>query len=101
MQADFIGFMRAEVEAENDFDRWWPETLLYLGHFGGQFEVFARSSSKSYFEKVKALIAIESPSDLEPLLHSYRDGTRRLPSWEMNSFSPSALIGYENLASRP
>ncbi len=101
MQADFIAFMRAEVEAENHYKKWWPETLLCLGHFNGAFEVFARSVSKAYFNNAKGLIAIESVTDLEPLLKSYQDGTRKLPRWEFEGFSPSVLLGYEQLATRP
>ena len=101
MQADFIAFMRAEVEAENDYKKWWPETLLWLGHFNGAFEVFARSVSIAYFNNAKGLIAIESAKDLEPLLMSYQDGTRQLPRWEFEGFSPSVLLGYEQLATRP
>lgn len=101
MQADFIAFMRAEVEGENDHKRWWPETLLCLGHFNGAFEVFARSASKAYFNNAKGLIAIESAKDLESLLKSYQDGTRKLPRWEFEGFSPSVLLGYEQLATRP
>jgi hypothetical protein len=98
-QADFIAFMRQEVETKDDYNRWWPETLLYRGH--GPFEIFARSVSKSYFEKAKSLLAIETPKDLEPLLASYKDGSQKLPRWEFESFSPAALLGYEHLATRP
>lgn len=101
MQADFVAFMRAEIEVEDDYMRWWPETLLYLGHFNGAFEVFARSVSKAYFNNAKGLIAIESVKDLEPLFKSYQDGTRKLPRWEFEGFSPSVLLGYEQLATRP
>lgn len=99
MQADFVAFMRAEIEVEDK--GWWPETLLYLGHFNGAFEVFARSVSKAYFNNAKGLIAIESVKDLEPLFKSYQDGTRKLPRWEFEGFSPSVLLGYEQLATRP
>lgn len=98
-QADFIAFMRQEIETKDDYNRWWPETLLYRGH--GAFEIFARSVSKSYFEKAKRLLAIEKPNDLEPLLASYKDGSRQLPRWQFESFSPAALLGYEHLATRP
>jgi hypothetical protein len=100
MQADFVAFMRAEIEAENGYRRWWPETLLYLGHFNGAFEIFARSASKAYFDKAKGLLAIDSPKDLEPLLVSYRNGSRKLPRWEFEGFSPTTLLGYEHLATR-
>lgn len=98
LQADFVAFMRAELDGKDD---WWPETLLYLGHFGGQFEIFARSVSKSYFDKSKVLLNITKPADLEPLLQSYKDGSRRLPRWEMNRVNPAVLLGFEHLATRP
>ncbi len=89
------------VDATDDYNRWWPETLLYLGHFNSAFEIFARSVSTTYFNKVKLLLAIQSPKDLEPLLRSYRDGSRKLPRWEFESFNPAALLGYEQFATRP
>lgn len=101
MQADFVLFMRADVEAKADYLRWWPETLLYLGHYNSSFEVFARSVSKTYFDKTKILLSIQTPKDLEPLLKSYQDGSRRLPSWHVFGLSPKALLGYEHLATRP
>lgn len=98
-QADFVAFMRQEVETKDYYNRWWPETLLYSAH--GPFEIFARSVSKSYFDKAKVLLAIEKPKDLESLLTSYKDRSRKLPRWEFEGFSPAALLGYEHLATRP
>jgi len=99
MQADFVAFMRAEIET-NSFRSWWPETLVYREH-NNAFEIFARSISKTYFDRVKVLLAISTPKDLEPLFKSYQDGSRRLPSWGFDSFNPIFLIGYEHLATRP
>lgn len=102
LQADFVLFMRAELERlKNELDRWWPEILLYLGNFNGPFEIFARAVSKKYFDRVKVLLGIETPKDVEPLLKSYQDGSRKLPSWEFEQFSPATLLGYQHLASRP
>jgi hypothetical protein len=100
MQADFVLYLRAELEAEGDFGTWWPETLLYLGHFHSPFEIFARAVSNKYFDKVKCLLAIDSPADLEGLMNAYKEDKRRLPRWEFESFSPSALLGYDQLAKR-
>lgn len=100
MQADFVLYLRAELETEGDFGNWWPETLLYLGHYHSPFEIFARAVSKKYFDKVKCLLAIQSPEDLEGLLNAYKEDKRRLPRWEFESFSPSALLGYDQLAKR-
>lgn len=101
MQADFVLFIRKEVENVDQSCCWWPYTLIYIEHFNSAFEIFARSISKSYFNKVKELILIEKPQDLESLLTSYRDKSRKLPSWSFNSFDPVALLGYKELATKP
>ena len=101
MQADFVIFMRGEIEAEDDFSRWWPETLLWLGHYHSPFEIFARSISKKYFDRVKVMLAIDKPSDLDELLQSYKENKRSLPRWQGESFSPLTLLGYEKLATLP
>lgn len=100
MQADFVLFIRAELYGEG-FDRWWPETLLYLGHFPGPFEIFARAESKRYFEKMKCLFDIKNSDDFKQLLEEYEQGKRKLPRWEFNSFNPALLLNIEKLATKP
>lgn len=101
MQADFVLFIRSELYGEDLFHRWWPETLLYLGHFPGPFEIFARAESKRYFEKIKCLFSIQSPDDFKQLLEEYQQGKRKLPSWGIHSFNPALLLNSEKLATRP
>jgi hypothetical protein len=101
LQADFVIFMRSEIEEQDNFNRWWPETLIYLGNYHSTFEIFARSISKKYFDRVKVLLSINEPLELEDLLQSYKEGSRTLPRWDYQSFSPSTLLGHENLATRP
>lgn len=101
LQADFVAFIRAEIEAKNEYMGWRPETLRYLGRSNSPFEIFARSVSKTYFDKAKVLLAIDTPKDLEPLLKSYDDETRKLPSWQFNEIDPASLLGYKYLATQP
>ena len=101
MQADFVAFMREEIHATDQSHGWWPETLLYLSRSHSAFEVFARSISKSYFDKAKIVLGIDTPKDIEQLLAGYKDRSLRLPSWESQSFSPAVLIGHEHLATKP
>ena len=101
MQADFVLLIRSEFYAEESFLRWWPETLLCLGHFPGPFEIFARAESKRYFEKIKCLFDIQSPDDFKQLLQEYQQGKRKLPSWEFDSFNPALLLNIEKLATTP
>ncbi len=96
MQADFVLFIRSEI----DNSRWWPETLLYIGRIYGAFEIFARAESKTYFDKIKCLLNITQLSDLNNLLDDYKTNNKRLPRWEHHSFSPSFLLGYEQLAKK-
>lgn len=100
MQADFVLFMRAEIMQSNFFTGWFPDTLLYVDRFHSALEVFARSSSKSYFDKVKCILGIDNPSDLSELMETYKTDRQRLPRWQFESFSPSTLIGYAQLATK-
>ena len=100
LQADFVAFMRAEIESQDSYRRWWPETLLYVDYHNSSFEIFARAISKSYFEKVKVLLGIDSKEELAPLLASYQRGARQLPRWDFTEFNPASLLGYDNLATR-
>ena len=100
MQADFVLFMRAEVESEDFYSRWWPETLLYVRRFHSPFEMFARSVSRKYFDKVKCLLAIEKPEDLNNLFDDYKNGKQQLPRWQFDSFNPAILLGFDQLAKK-
>ena len=101
MQADFLAFMRTEIQEIEDSHGWWPETLVYVGYRPSPFEIFSRSISRAYFGRARHILGIESPKDLEPLLTSYQDGTRKLPKWGFDTFNPATLLGYEKLATRP
>jgi TIR domain len=101
MQADFIAYLRAEIDAKSDFGGWWPDTLVFRHEASIVFEIFARAESRAYFERVKALLDIEKPSDLEPLFERYRKGERRAPRWVLHGVDPIRLVGYEKLATRP
>ena len=100
MQADFILFMRDEIQQADFYSRWFPGTLLYVGRFHSAFEIFARSSSKLYFERSKCVLGIDKPSDLDELMKAYKTYPQRLPKWGFESFSPSVLLGYEQLATK-
>ncbi|MDU9389291.1 SEFIR domain-containing protein [Pseudomonas sp. zfem002] len=60
MQTDFLLFLRCELKAAH----WWPKTLVYLGNYSGAFEVFTRSASAHFFEKIKPLLNITGKTEL-------------------------------------
>jgi hypothetical protein len=99
MQADFIAFLRSELESHALRLSWVPETLVFWPHHSQQpFELFARSSSRAFFERSKVLLGIGSKADLVTLFEKYREGRRRLPQLGYATVEPGILLGYENLA---
>lgn len=100
MQADFVAFIRSELEPD-DSKHWWPVTLLYARRSSAPFEIFARSISKNYFEKVLVLFGKEPIKNLALLMQSYSNHDRELPSWDYSSLNPKALLGYDKLGTRP
>jgi hypothetical protein len=100
MQTDFVLFMRAERDNKDSSSGWWPDTLVYVGRFHSAFEIFARSVSRTYFDRVKCLLAIDQVSDLSEQLEGYKADSGRLPRWQFDSFSPSVLLGFEQLCKK-
>lgn len=66
MQTDFILFIRCKIRGEF----WWPKTLVFLGHYPGAFEIFTRSTSRAYFEKLKRILNVKSKTELEEFAES-------------------------------
>jgi len=99
MQADFVAFMRSNLDkAEHDWP-WWPATLLYLR--SGVLEIFGKSRSKTYFDRVKVLLGVNSKEEIEPLLQDFESGKRRLPRWDWSSPHPRSLMGFDLVATKP
>ena len=103
MQADFVLYIRDCLDAirAGGYQTWWPETLLYCERHGGAFEIFARSQSKEYFNRMKCILGIRDKSDLEPLIEAYQKQQLKVPQWEWTTFDPSILMGYSKLATKP
>ncbi|MEZ5429472.1 MAG: toll/interleukin-1 receptor domain-containing protein [Pyrinomonadaceae bacterium] len=97
MQADFTIFLRAELDSQPYYSQWWPETLMFLGHFRGAFEIYLRARSRIYFERMKIVLGIENPIDLYKLINSYEEEMRQLPRG-LRPLSSTRLIGFEALA---
>ncbi|NBG03742.1 hypothetical protein GV753_24400, partial [Enterobacter cloacae] len=78
------------------YTMWWPTTLLYArGYF--PFEIFAKSKSKSYFSKIKELVAIEDADKFKQSMHEL-EKSDRLPRWEFDRISPVRLSNADDIA---
>lgn len=103
MQADLVLFVRdcPGVMRTGRRQHWWPETLLYARRQYGPFEIFARSRSRQYFEKMKQIFDIESKDDLVPMIEALKEQKLWTPTWEFHSVNLFELIGFGNLATLP
>jgi hypothetical protein len=100
MQADFVCFMRAALDANSQYDGWWPETLLYSRHNYGAFEVFARAISSAHLKRVLPLLGVSSLEPIKAKLDEFAIDKRSLPSWDFQSFSPSTLMAFDRLGAK-
>lgn len=107
MQADFVVFIRAAIEAGyDDYKQWWPETLLYTFRQRGPFEIFARAETQQAFRRLQPLLGLEGHSieEAKERIASYfqlvQERKLELPRWEMTSFDPAELMNFNKLGTR-
>ncbi|TFG47457.1 MAG: TIR domain-containing protein [Candidatus Brocadiia bacterium] len=101
MQADFVLFMRAHLHPDHNLMGWYPESLLYASRTSTPFEVFARAVSKKYFDRIKCLLAIDVPTDLDDPLKRYAANQISYGGYGWNVLVPAVLLGRERLATKP
>ncbi len=80
---------------------WWPETLIWTTFRGATFELFARSKSQRYFDRIKRLLGVEDKAELGKVLDKIEADPRSIPSWQFNSISPRVLVQFDSLSSTP
>lgn len=100
MQADFVCFLRADLTHTDSYDGWWPETLLYATRHYGPFELFARATSRTYLSRTLPLLGIANLEVLKAKLDEYAIDRKSLPRWQFDSFSPAALLGFDQLGTK-
>lgn len=47
---------------------WWPDTLVYRRRYDGPFEIFARASSKLYFDRIAGVLDASRYEDFRALI---------------------------------
>ena len=101
MEVDFLLFLRAVLADLSYYDRWYPDSLVYLGYGHRAFEIFERSRSKQYFERIRPVLGNATKADLDKLVEVDQAGPQTLLRWETSRISPASLMGIQNLCSKP
>ncbi len=102
MQADFLLYLADVIQVlkEGRDQMWLPETLVFKPFHSGTFEIFLRSESTEYFNRVAPTLGVKIKADLEPFVEALARETVRIPQWDFNKISPLELMNFENLCSR-
>jgi TIR domain len=100
MTADFILYIRSRMDSSYDRN-WFPDTLVFVGHYSRQFEIFARSKSMLFFDRVKFALGVGSKQALGTALAALEENPSSFPRWQFESINPRALLGFDALATKP
>ncbi|MFO7744556.1 MAG: TIR domain-containing protein [Psychroflexus sp.] len=89
MEADLILYLRSCNDSNKDDNRyfWYPLTLVYAVRGGGtSFENFARSRSKSFFNKFKTVLGLNSLEEFNSFMELFKgnNNTPRFDGWPLN-----------------
>jgi hypothetical protein len=102
-QAEFVAYLRGEMMSKSGGDkwyvRWWPHFQWFMGASHGAFEIFARSQSKQYFERLKKVIGTEKPEDLKELIEWISE-TQRAPRYDYRTLNIAELTGVDKISTR-
>ena len=102
MQADFVLYLRGILHStENHPDYWHPETLVYACDYPSTFEIFSRSQSTAFFDRVKVLLGITGKHSLGSLLANVEKNHLLVPRWRFQRISPRKLLGFDQISTTP
>ncbi|BEP57126.1 MULTISPECIES: toll/interleukin-1 receptor domain-containing protein [unclassified Variovorax] len=73
-QADIVLFLRAQIKG----GFWYPETCIYVGRRMRPLEIFARSISRAYFEKIRHLLGVADLAELKAKIGSLANSHSKL-----------------------
>ena len=98
MQADFLLYIRGlfDVIRFGQSAFWFPDTMLYFT-YPKVFEVFAKSKSEEYFNKLKVIFDIESKEEINKILQLLKEKKHFIPKWQFEGLNISYIMNYNNL----
>lgn len=98
MQAEFILFLRSSfnaIRSPKTLRVWHPESLVYSRSMWGGFDMFVRSESKKYFDRIRSLLLVNDKIEFLELISQTRS-----PSFDYERVELGALANTENLCTQ-
>jgi hypothetical protein len=93
-QADIVIFLALDSRGQ----RWWPETSVFLTSFGARtiLPLFARATSKRFFEKLRPVLGGETLDRFKSRLARLH-ATESEPRWNYHRVNIGSLVNEEAL----
>lgn len=101
MQADFSLYLRYLLVAKDTHDYWYPVTLIYTSHHTGAFEIYARSKSEKYWNRMRPLLANPTLEELRGLVRDIDNQEISVPKFDYRSLAVRTLLGITAIATIP
>jgi hypothetical protein len=103
MQADLVLFFRDAADSlkANRGNRWNPVALIWSER-SGPFEIFARSVSTKYFQRIVRMLGVADRDEFLSLLNQFGQGTGLyLPQWDYSRLSFEDIVQSSKICTRP
>jgi hypothetical protein len=105
MQSDFLLYLYSLLHLEGYFAHysWYPYTNAFAIHRSQPFEVFSKSQSIKYFDRLKKLLIIDSKTELTDLIEKSNSEKGYIPGFGVwiRVISPGILMNINNISTKP
>lgn len=101
MEVDFLLHLRSKQTPIIDGLPWHPDTLVYLGNNQRAFEIFERSRSRQYFEKIRPLLGNVTKEGFCELIENLSATPIKFPGSYYSPINPVTLTGVQRLCTLP
>jgi len=105
IQSDFVLFLRGAFDSlanKTSYGRWYPVTLVYKEAYSDPIEIFARSQSKRYLEKMSVMFGVKTKEDFDALCSAFNGGKMRILGGNFGPlFDLKEILGIDRLSTLP
>ncbi|MGA1804515.1 toll/interleukin-1 receptor domain-containing protein [Rhizobium sp. HT1-10] len=99
LTAEFVAYLRGR--SGSDWRSWWPDTLLYVDHYGNAFEIFARAKSGRYFNRMRDMLGVADATHFQADIAAMAAVPQNMPHWQFSTLDVNRLSGAANIATLP
>jgi hypothetical protein len=102
MQADFVLYLRDAIASDKGdiYPSWYPISLIYTADRGVPFDIFARSESAKFLDRILPVLGTSTGAELKERVAALAN-SEGVPRWHFHRLAVVRLANAENLGVRP